>query len=180
MDHSERSVTLTGVVNYVEQFQADAAACESSQTPLVLVSENAEPGPYLITNRSVWIGRGANGIKARVRDFRTPEQVNKDQNDCMSNPETDIGNISGVWFLQSNPSQTIALSGNASTMTPRAVPRTWSGSTQPERLQADQPYSFRLPSIGNTVFQTSSCALVYTSKGDEPSDILIRQTPEGL
>ncbi|GAB5454783.1 MAG: hypothetical protein Hens2KO_10120 [Henriciella sp.] len=178
IDHKERKVTLNGAAKYVEQIQADPAACEHPQKPIVFVSEHAEPGPYLITNMSAWMGRGGNGIKARVKDFRTPKQVETDQHDCLSKRETDIGNISGVWFLQSNPLQTMTLSGNASTITPEAIPRTWSGSNKPQWIQADQPYTFRLPSIGNTVFQSSSCALVFPPSSDTPSDILIRQTSD--
>ncbi len=180
VDHKERRVTLKGVVEYVEQIHPDPAACESHQIPRVFVSENAEPDAYLITNMSAWLGRGGNGLKARVKDFRTAEQVETDQHDCRAHGESDIGNISGVWFLQSDPAKAITLSGNAASINPEAVLRTWVGSSRPLWIKADQPYAFSLPSFGRTVFQSSSCALIHPPNSDEPTDILIRQTPEGL
>lgn len=180
VDHTERRVILTGFVEYLEQIPADPMACKHQHEPIVFVSEDAEPAPYLITNMSAWMGRGGNGIQARVRDFRTPEQVEADKQNCLTSRESDIGNISGVWFLQSDPFEAMALSGSASMLNPQPVVRTWSGSVRPFMIEAEKPYAFDLPAFGRTVFQSSTCALIQSPNSDEPTDLLIRQTPEGL
>ncbi len=179
VDPFDRSVTLKGVVEYIEQVPSDPATCENRPDPIVFVSENAEPGPYLIANRSAWMGRGGNGLKARVMDFRTPAQMETDRQDCLSQDRAELGHISGVWFLQSDPANAMTLSGNASAMTPDDVLRTWVGSYRPWVIESDAPYSFNLPSFGYAVFQSSSCALIYTPNKDKPTDFLIRQTPGG-
>ncbi len=180
VDHTERRVILTGIVEYLEQGPADAAACDHQHEPIVFVSEDVDPAPYLVTNMSAWMGRGGNGIQARVRDFRTPEQVEADTQKCLASQESDIGNISGVWFLQSDPVEAMALSGGASLLNPQPVVRTWSGSVRPFMIEAEKPYAFDLPAFGRTVFQSSTCALIQSPNSDEPADLLIRQTPEGL
>jgi len=184
VDQSDRSVTLRGVVEYVAQAPANPLACEHRPEPMVFVSENVEPGPYLIANKSAWMGRGGNGIKAHVEDFRTPAQVENDRHHCHSREGVDIGNISGVWFLQSHPANAMTLSGNASTLSPDSALRIWVGSSVPWRIESQTPYTFNLPSfnsmpLGTVVFQSSTCALVYSMTTGEQTDVLIRQTPEG-
>lgn len=176
IDHAARIVTLKGKVQYIKHGSIDAGACATIPEPIVLVSEPAPPEPYLIRNVSAWIGRGGNGLKARVLDFRTPARIEADEQACRSEDATEIGNISGIWFLQSDPSKALSVSANESTMTPNPVLPTWTGSGRPWVIEADAPYTFNHPPLGIVKFQSATCAIVYTPLTGEQSDVLIRQT----
>ena len=183
VDHSDRTVTLKGSVEYIEHKSDDDAACASRPQPIVIVSENAQREPYLILNRSAWMGRAGNGLKGRVLDFRTPARIDAERRACLSQDGAEIGDISGVWFLQSDPSKALSLSASASTMTPEAVMPVWVGSYRPWMINSDAPYKFNLSSFGgmafgNLEFQSPTCALVYDPRTGERTDILVRQTPE--
>lgn len=177
VDHSARIVTLKGSVEYVEREAISDEACAVHPDPIVLISENALSEPYLIKNVSAWMGRAGNGLSARVLDLRTQAQRNVDTQKCRSKDGADIGDIAGVWFLQSDPSVTWSLSGNAASLMPDAVLRTWRGSTRPWIVNAESPYTFNFPGLGNIEFMSSTCALVSKSSGGDEMDLLIRQTP---
>lgn len=183
VDHIDRSITVSGRVEYIEDRSSGDAACANRPEPIVLISENALPEPYLVKNTSAWLGRGGNGMRAYVSDFRTPARVDADLRECLSQNKAEIGDISGVWFTQSDPANALSLSANASMMTPDAVMRTWVGSSVPLMIESQAPYTFNLPTfdsvrLGTVVFQSSTCARVYSMTTGERTDVLFRQTPE--
>ncbi|MEM1036689.1 MAG: hypothetical protein AAGI14_08010 [Pseudomonadota bacterium] len=178
LDRSDRSIGLTGSVNYTDPVPGDETACSTRPEPLVFTLEDYEPEAYVIKNVSAWMGRGGNGIDGRVIDFRTPERVEQDKQDCLAQDGSDIGDISGIWFLQSDPSMAMSLSGGETTLVPEAILRTWVGSTMPWIIEADAPYTFKTSSFGSIEFRSPSCALVYSPLTGEQIDFLFRQTPE--
>jgi|GEM_PF-4749421 len=178
IDHSTRIVSLEGSVEYVERAGISEDACSDPPEPIVLISENAKPEPYLIKNVSAWMGRAGNGLSARVLDLRTEMRRDLDAQGCLSKDGADIGEISGVWFLQSDPSETWSLSGSASSLAPDAVLRTWSGSTMPWIIESEAPYTFNLPGLGKIEFTSPTCATVSKPSSGDVTDLLIRQTPK--
>jgi hypothetical protein len=178
VDHSTRIVTLEGSVEYEEQDGITEDACSDHPEPIVLFFENATFEPYLIKNVSAWMGRAGNGLSARVLDLRKDERRNLDAQACLSKGGAEIGEISGVWFLQSDPSETWSLSGDASSLAPDAVLRTWSGSTMPWIVEAEAPYTFNLSGLGRIEFTSPTCATVSKPSGEDITDLLIRQTPK--
>lgn len=180
VDPSDRSITLTGSVNYIEPVSNDESACSIRPEPIVFISEDYEPEAYVIKNMSAWMGRAGNGIKGRVIDFRTPERVERDKQDCLVKDQADISDISGIWFLDSNPSTAMALSGSEATLVPESILRTWVGSTVPWIIEADAPYTFTSSPFGRIEFRSSTCALVYHPLTGDQTDFLFRQTPESL
>ena len=178
VDHSTRIVSLEGSVEYVERASISEDACSDPPEPIVLISENAISEPYLIKNVSAWMGRAGNGLSARVLDLRKDERRALDAQGCLSKDGADIGEISGVWFLQSDPSETWSLSGSASSLAPDAVLRTWSGSTIPWIIESESPHTFNLPGLGIIEFTSPTCAIVSKPNSGDVTDLLIRQTPK--
>ncbi|NQY13886.1 MAG: hypothetical protein HRT81_08525 [Henriciella sp.] len=178
IDHSSRIVSLEGSVEYVERASISEDACSDPPEPIVLISENAKSEPYLVKNVSAWMGRAGNGLSARVLDLRTEMRRDLDAQGCLSKDGADIGEISGVWFLQSDPSETWSLSGSAASLAPDAVLRTWSGSTMPWIIESEAPYTFDLPGLGSIEFTSPTCATVSKPSSGDVTDLLIRQTPK--
>lgn len=178
VDHEKRIVIVTGSVEYTESFSDDEVFCDREQTPVSIVSKGAASQPYIILNRSAWMGRGGNGLSAWVADFRSTERIESEHQNCLSTRTSEMDAISGYWFLHGDPSRTVDLSGNASMLMPSRVMRVWSGSTIPHAIEADAPYTFFFPSFGRVEFRSETCAVVYSPATGEPIDLLMRQSPE--
>lgn len=177
VDHAKRIIIVTGGVEYIERSLNDEGFCDRQRTPVSIESKGAAAEPYIVLNKSAWMGRGGNGLSAWVADFRSAERIDDQRQICRSAHSNEIGAISGYWFLNGDPSQTVDLSGNASMLMPSRVMRVWSGSTIPYAIEADKPYTFNFPAFGRVEFRSDSCAVVYSPATGEPIDLLIKQSP---
>lgn len=178
VDHSQRTITVKGSVEYLEQLSGAETACATRLDPIVINSKQSVAAPYLILNQSAWQSRGGNGIPARVTDFRSTETIEAEERACLESEPSEIDKISGDWFLQSDPSLTQKLSGNETAISPSPVLRTWVGSTVPTFIESTEPFGFNLPPFGVVRFRSSKCATVYSRQSGEQMDFLFRLEDE--